>query len=202
MKIKMDDSRFGRGYEADTYVDNLRNYRSLVKRLMDEAEADSSHAQALKETAASFAEPVRATMMTEDWCGDSACNTPILANLFDKAGIPFRAFRGSEETELKEMYESEGEEHIPVISIWDGNGNELCRWIEAPEAIQKKKNAWKAERPQFMELYKKQKEDKEAAKQFASLYREFLETMAGWYEADAWSETTREILEGLKAAAK
>lgn len=197
----MDQNRFERGYKAESYVNNLRNYRSLVKRLMDEAEADSSHAEALKETASSFDQPVRATMMTEDWCGDSACNTPILSDFFSKAGVPFRAFRGSEETELKEMYESEGDDHIPVVSLWDGNGNELCRWIEAPEAVQEKKDGWKAERPRFMELYKKQKEDKEAAKQFAALYREFLETMAGWYEADMWSETTREILEALKKAA-
>lgn len=201
MKITMDKARFERGYVAETYVNNLRNYRSLVKQLTDQAEADSSHAEALREASAKFEQPLRATMMTEDWCGDSACNTPILADLFDKAGIPFRAFRGSEETELKEMYESEGDDHIPVISLWDGNGTELFRWIEAPLAVQKKKNAWKAERPRFMELYGKQKEDKEAAKQFAALYREFLETMAGWYEADMWSETTREIVEGLKEAA-
>mgnify|MGYP006289087977 FL=1 len=197
----MDKSRFERGYDAETYVNNLRNYRSLVKRLMDEAEADSSHAEGLREAAGGFEQPLRATMMTEDWCGDSACNTPILADLFEKADMPFRAFRGSEESELKEMYESEGDDHIPVVSLWDGNGTELFRWIEAPGAVQKKKDAWKAERPQFMELYKKQQEDKEAAKQFASFYREFLETMAGWYEADMWSETTREILEGLKKAA-
>ncbi|MFP4427030.1 MAG: thioredoxin family protein [Spirochaetaceae bacterium] len=200
MKITMDDNRFERGYEAHTYVNNLRNYRTLVKRLMDEAEADSSHAAALRSAAERFETPVRATMMTEDWCGDSACNTPILSNLFQKAGIEFRVFRGSEETALKEMYESEGDDHIPVVSLWDGSGKELLRWIEAPAEMQKKKEAWKAEHPEFMELYQKQNEDKEAAKQFAALYRQFIETMAEWYQADMWSETTRELVEKLEKA--
>ena len=183
--------------DAETYVSNLRNYRSLVKKLMDEASADTEHAERLRAAASDKSAPVRATMMTEDWCGDSACNTPILADLFAKAGIEFRAFRGSEEPELKDMYESEGDDHIPVVSLWDGEGRELSRWIEAPEAVQKKKESWKAERPEFMELYAKQKSDAEAAKRFAKLYREFLETMAGWYREGLWSETCREIVEGL-----
>ena len=195
----MDQSRFERGYDTPTYVNNLRNYRSLVKRLMDEAEADSSHAKALARAADSTKSPVRATMMTEDWCGDAACNLPVLASLFEKAEIPFRVFRGSEEEELKEMYESEGTDHIPVVSLWDGDGKELIRWVEAPESVAKKKDKWKSERPEFMELYRKKDEDKDAAKQFASLYREFLETMADWYEADMWSETTREVVEALQA---
>ena len=196
----MDNNRFERGYDANTYVNNLRNYRSLVKRLMDDAEADSSHASALKSAAERFSGPVRATMMTEDWCGDAAGNMPILTSLFQKADIEFRVFRGSEEPELKEMYESEGDDHIPVVSLWDGSGKELIRWIEAPEEMQKKKEAWKAEHPEFMKLYKKQNEDKDAAKQFASLYRQFLERMAEWYQADTWSETTRELVEKLEKA--
>jgi len=55
------------------------------------------------------------------------------------------------------------------------------------------KDEWKAQRPEFMELYAKQKTDKEAAKQFATMYRSFMEEMAGWYRDGMWDETTREI---------
>ncbi|MFP4331391.1 MAG: thioredoxin family protein [Alkalispirochaetaceae bacterium] len=199
MNKEMNDALFSSGYDAPEYVANLRNYRSLVKQLMDEAEADSSHAEELARLAAEYPQPVRATMMTEDWCGDSACNTPILASLFAKADIPFKALRGSEHEPLKEGYEREGTDHIPVISLWDGRWQELVRWVEAPEAVSRKKEQWKAERPEFMELYAKQKSDTDAAKKFASLYREFLETMAEWYRSDLWSETTREIVDKLAA---
>jgi hypothetical protein len=196
----MDTQTFERGYDAETYVANLRNYRTFVKRLMAEAEADEAHVRTLSETAARAEAPVRATMMTEDWCGDSACNVPVLTDLFDKAGIAFGVFRGSEEPDLKEQYESEGATHIPVVSIWDGTGRELARWIEAPEAVDAKKQAWKTEHPEFNELYEKQKTDKDAAKKFAALYREFLETMAEWYRSGDWWETTRELVEQLEGA--
>jgi hypothetical protein len=196
----MDTQTFERGYDAETYVANLRNYRTFVKRLMEEAEADEAHVRAVSEAASRAETPVRASMMTEDWCGDSACNVPVLTDLFARAGVEFRVFRGSEEPELKQKYESEGATHIPVVSIWDGAGRELARWIEAPETVDAKKTAWKAERPEFTELYEKQKTDKEAAKKFGAVYREFIDTMAGWYKAGDWKETTREIVEQLERA--
>lgn len=195
----MDDQRFSRGYDPESYVANLRNYRSFVKKLMPEASAAAEHVTRLREAISAAAGPVRATMMTEDWCGDSACNTPILTDFFSRAGVEFRVFRGSEETDLKDTYESEGADHIPVVSVWDGEGREILRWIEAPAAMGKKKDAWKAERPEFMELYKKQKDDPAAAKEFASYYRQFIETMADWYKAGDWNETTREIVEAAES---
>lgn len=194
----MDHTKFEQGYDVETYVRNIRNYRSLVRGLMEKAVANDDHARTLKQRAAASEQPVRATIMTEDWCGDSALNTPILASLFEKAGIELRIFRGSEHEDLKDKYESEGDDHIPVISLWDGTGKEIGRWIEAPSAVEERKNEWKAARPEFMELYEKQKSDKEAAKKFATLYREFLEEMADWYQGGMWDETTREVTDLLK----
>lgn len=184
---------FERGYPADSYVKNLRNYRSLVKKWTEEAEADPADVKLLKERAAERPQPVRATVSTEDWCGDSALNLPLLNDLFTKAGIELRVFRGSEIPDLKNIYESEGVDHIPVVSLWDGDGKEIGRWVEAPQAIQPKKEAWKSEHPRFMELYAKRDSDPEAAKEFAKLYREFLETMADWYRNGMWKETSGEI---------
>lgn len=197
MNIEMNENRFNTGIAPDAYAGELRNYRSLVRRLIDEAPTPPPLAAEFKAAVGRFEQPVRATIMTEDWCGDSACNFPLLWKLCDAAGVPLRIFRGSEHPEFKEAYERDGDDHIPAVSFWDGSGSEIARWIEAPESIDEKKAAWKAERPHFMELYAKQREDKEAAKQFASLYRELLETMAGWYTDGAWSDTAREIVERL-----
>lgn len=194
----MDTQTFEQGYDTETYVANLRNYRTFVKRLMGEASANDDHVTALKDATEGANAPVRATMMTEDWCGDSACNTPVLADLFSRAGIEFRVFRGSEQADLKEKYNSEGATHIPVVSLWDGSGRELVRWIEAPAAVGSKKTEWKAQHPEFTDLYEKQKTDKDAAKKFGTLYRQFIEEMAEWYKAGDWDETTREIVEQLQ----
>lgn len=195
----MDQNEFQQGYDVDTYVRNLRNYRSLVRGLMEQAQASPEHARALAERVSKHPQPVRATVMTEDWCGDAATNLPVLASLFQQAGIDLRIFRGSEHESLKEMYESQGDDHIPVISLWDGDGKEIARWIEAPAKVDERKEAWKAERPDFMKLYEKQKTDKEAAKEFASYYRELLDAMSGWYRDEGlWQETTREVVEAVQ----
>lgn len=196
---QMDDATFEAGMEIEPYVAQMRNYRSYVRKLMEEAEADESHIETLKGAAAQHPQPVRATANTEDWCGDWAVQLPVLTRLFEGAGIPFRAFRGSEHPLLKERYEKDGDDHIPAISLWDGNGTELIRWIEAPAQVSEMKDAWKQDHPEFMELYEKREEDREAAKKFGSLYRQFLETMGGWYRDGMWRETTREIVEKLVA---
>ncbi len=170
-----------------------------MKKLAEEAGVEESHVERIGEAAAtrnvSFA-----SLMTEDWCGDSACNVPVLMKLFEQAEIPFYIVRGSEHTELNDFYNNSGATHIPVVSIWAEDGTELARWVEAPEAVSKLKDEWKAERPEFTELYEKQKSgDPEAQKEFGKLYREFLETMAEWYrDRDMWSETTREVVERLE----
>ncbi len=195
----MNTNIFEAGFDVSSYVGSLRNYRSVVKALMNDACASPEHVEALKAAVAGVREPVRATVMTEDWCGDSACNIPILSSLFDGAGIELRIFRGSERQDLNDFYNRSGADHIPVISIWDGDFNEIARWIEAPATVSVRKDAWKAERPEFMELYRKQKDDKEAAKKFALLYRSFIDEMVTWYKSGMWDETTREIVELCRA---
>ena len=186
------------GFDVESYVGSLRNYRSAVRSLMNDAHARIEHVKALKTAIAGIPGPVRATVMTEDWCGDSACNIPILASLFSGAGIELRIIRGSEQQDLNDYYSKSGADHIPVISIWDGDFNEIARWIEAPAAVSVRKDAWKAERPEFMELYRKQKDDKEAAKRFGLLYRQFIDEMITWYKAGMWDETTREVVEAAR----
>ncbi len=196
----MNNALFLDGFEIEAYVASLKNYRSVVKSLLTRATPASEHVSALRNSLAEQTHPVRATLMTEDWCGDSAANLPILANLLKAAGVELRVLRGSEHPEFKAYYHNRGVTHIPVLSFWDRDWNEIGRWVEAPARVAEKKANWKDERPQFMRLYHERETDKEAAKQFAVIYREFLEQMVAWYESGDWSETTREVVEAVAPA--
>ncbi len=196
----MNDTVFPKGYDVSTYLGGLRNYRSLVKQLYQRAEPAPEHVTALRRGLAAQVQPVRATIMTEDWCGDSAANLPIIARLAEAAGVELRVFRGSEVAELKHYYEGAGVTHIPVVSLWDGEWREIARWVEAPAVVDRKKTAWKDAHPEFMRLYSERDHDKQAAKQFAELYRTFLDEMVRWYEGGHWRETTRELVEALPAS--
>ena len=185
---------FENGVDAKEYLSNLKFYRSLVRGLIDVAQANQDHVERLTAAVRSYPQPVRASAMTEDWCGDSACNLPILETLFRASGVPFTVFHGSEYSELEGYYHGMDVDHIPVISLWDGEGSEIGRWVEQPVVIGPLKEAWKAKRPEFMELYAKRDTDKEAGRKFASLYRELLEQMAEWYTTGMWENTTAEIV--------
>lgn len=185
---------FETGFDIETYLQEIRNYRSLVRKLTRDAEVDDAHIKALRKALQKIPGPVLATVETESWCGDSACNLPILHRLFAGAEVPFRVFDREHHPELKELYLADGEKHIPVVSLWDGDGRELGRWIEAPADVQPMKKKWKKEHPRMMELYGKKANDPEAEKEFARLYRNFLEDMAVWYREGMWEETVKEIV--------
>ena len=139
-------------------------------------------------------------MMTEDWCGDSACNLPIIGALMDGAGIDFRVMRGSENEGLRDYYRDRGDVHIPVVSVWDREFDEIACWVEAPQTMNERKNAWKAANPRFAELHQRQHEDRQSAREFAVIYRDFLEAMAAWYRDGMWLETARELVEAVEKA--
>ena len=193
--MQLTEDLFQKGYSPDDYAQNLRNYRSFVKDLRGQAKASPELVGRLKKAAGDHAGPVRATMATEDWCGDAALNLPILEDLFAQAEIPFRIFRGSEHEDLKAFYNNRGLEHIPRVSLWDGNGNEIGVFVERPQAIAPKVDGWKEKRPEFYDLYKRKDEDKDTAKAWVSIYMELLNTSAEWYKDGMWEETQREIVE-------
>ena len=188
---------FNRGVEADRYLRELKFFRSVVDQLIESADPDRDHVARLAAAVESQVQPVRASAMTEDWCGDSACNIPILEPFFSQANVEFAVFHGSDYPEFEKFYNDSGDDHIPAVSLWDGNGKEIARWIEQPKQVLDRKSAWEAENPSFLELYRIRETDRKAAGQFAALYRELMQKMSTWYVEGMWRETTREVVEAL-----
>lgn len=188
---------FTTGMTAEEYRKTARNYRSFVGSMFDQASVDEDLLTRLK-ALKSKAGQLYATVNTEDWCGDWACNASLFHVLFSSADIPLRIFRGSEHPDFKDVYERDGDDHIPALSVWDADGNELLRWIEAPELVAKKKSLWKADHPEFEQTFETRESDPEAAKRWPTMYRDFLEMMGDWYKNGMWNESAREIVEGIE----
>ncbi|MBN2874542.1 MAG: thioredoxin family protein [Spirochaetales bacterium] len=191
----MNRTYYESGTDVEDYLRDLRTYRSFVQKLAQEATATDEGVQALVAALKPRQTPVVASIFTEPWCGDSACNLPILRSLFQQAAIPLRVFDRARHGELQKRYHDEGVDHIPVVSLWDAQGDEVARWIEAPAAIAPLKDEWKQQHPRMMELYAIKEGNREAENEFARLYRSFMEDMAVWYREGMWDETIREIVE-------
>jgi len=195
----MNNEIISAGMDPNDYIHGIRNYRSFIRELNNQIEVEQEWVDAFASELARLTNVKGATFMSEDWCGDAACNLPVLAKICDQAELELRVIRGSEQPVLNSFYEDDGTDHIPVFSIWDEESNEIIRWVEAPRGIQKKKDEWKSRHPDFMELYGKRETDKDAAKQFATLYMEFLVEMAAWYREGGWKEVCDEITALLRA---
>jgi thiol-disulfide isomerase/thioredoxin len=78
-------------------------------------------------------------VITEDWCIDSVQFIPVLARLaHDHDKINVRALRRDEHKDLAEQYpRKDGYNAIPIIIVFDGEGNELGEIVERPEQASK-----------------------------------------------------------------
>jgi hypothetical protein len=85
-------------------------------------------------------------VLTEDWCGDSAANLPIVVALGRETGkLDVRILRRAGNEDVAERYTlADGRNHIPTYIVYDAARNELGHLIERPAAINDDVNGFKA----------------------------------------------------------
>lgn len=107
--------------------------------------------------------------ISEDWCGDSVRNLPVIAKLVENLPeAEMRVIRRDLNLDLMERYALNGKKRIPTVVFFDSNFKELAVWIEKPA------NAF-----ELQEKFKNEPDGKER----------YLETLK--------EEVTKEILEML-----
>jgi thioredoxin-like negative regulator of GroEL len=117
----------------DQYVDSMEDNQSQFVQNIDQAMIRDEDLEHFKNQKLHF------LVITEDWCIDSVQFIPVLARLAqDNEGIDIGVLRRDENTELAEQYpRKDGYNAIPVIVIFDGDGNELGAIVERPAQASK-----------------------------------------------------------------
>lgn len=73
-------------------------------------------------------------IITEEWCGDSAQNTPIIAKIAEaNPNIELRILERDDNPDIIDHYLTDGKRKIPKVILFDENGNELFQWTERPK---------------------------------------------------------------------
>lgn len=73
-------------------------------------------------------------IITEEWCGDSAQNTPIIAKIAEtNPNIELRILERDDNLDIIDHYLTDGKRKIPKVILFDENGNELFQWTERPK---------------------------------------------------------------------
>jgi len=79
----------------------------------------------------------RGLVITEHWCGDSLAIFPVLARLFEEAGVELRIAPRDENLELIDQYLTNGGRAIPILIGLDEGGAPLFRWGPRPAPAQR-----------------------------------------------------------------
>jgi thiol-disulfide isomerase/thioredoxin len=121
------------GIRIDQYVEKMENNKAQFVQNIEQSLIRDEHQEFFADQALHF------LVITEDWCIDSVQFIPVLARLAqDNKDIDIRVLRRDENTDLAEQYpRKDGYNAIPVVVIFDSDGNELGSIVERPEQASK-----------------------------------------------------------------
>ncbi len=116
-------------------------------------------------------------VLTEDWCGDSAYNLPVLAALAEAApSVTLRILPRDSHLDVMDLYLTGTSRSIPKLVAFGADGHELFQWGPRPKAVLEQRASWEAEGASKPEMSKLGVE---------------------WYDAGGWQHLEAEVLDRL-----
>lgn len=134
-------------------------------------------------------------VMTEDWCGDSLMNLPIVARIVEVVPeAELRIFVRSEAVGLRRYFEGRGIENIPAVTFFDAAFAEIGSWVERSKAAHRRVEAWREAHPEVAELYGNLALTAEERRRlFEERFAGYITEMEAWYEDGLQQATVDEI---------
>jgi len=120
--------------QSETYL----NYGRLNQHRMDRVLKTLKLESDLVKTACNLKQHITALVITEGWCGDSAQNIPVLAQLEQEApNLSVKVVLRDENAALMDLYLTNGTRSIPKIIFFETeSGKELAVWGPRPAYAQ------------------------------------------------------------------
>jgi hypothetical protein len=88
-----------------------------------------------QETLGSIQNEIRILVIGTDRCNDTAGNLPVLARMASFAPkIKLRMLDSDKNASLHQQYKVNGKRKTPVVLFMSEDNEELCRWVERPNA--------------------------------------------------------------------
>ncbi|WP_079505114.1 thioredoxin family protein [Mesobacillus jeotgali] len=187
--MKTEQQYFEEGKSIQTYMndmDKLKEESFAVYELF-QLPADG-FASKLKENQLHF------LTITEDWCGDAMMINPVIRKLAEAADIEMRVALRDADTDLIDRHLTNGGRAIPIILIFNSQGDLLGKWGPRAPKVQQIVDEVRAALPpkEDSTFAEKQKEA------FGSLTKRYTEDQVLWsYVYESFKE---KILAILKSA--
>lgn len=187
----MDSNRWREGLSLESFLEGMTTNQEPTRRRLKQVVLTPDDEAFFR----LFTSPVHALVMTEDWCGDSVMNLPILARIVQaSSGMDLRIWMRAQSPQLNEYYEARGITHIPVLTLFDANWREIGTWVERPQPAHDRIREWMAAHPEIgaiREAVDLTPEEKRARLRQATAG--LLAEMDGWYANGLQQATVDEI---------
>jgi len=179
------------GLELDNFVEGMQTNRLDMLRRLKIVKLSESEVKLL----INLDRTVHALVMTEDWCGDSLMNLPILLRIVETLPqMDLRIFIRHEWRELEAYFQERGIMHIPVLLFLDTDYKEIGIWVERSKAASERLANWVSSHPVYEAIRTSaelSREEKRA--RLAPFLAERQLEMDDWYQGGLQSTTVAEI---------
>jgi hypothetical protein len=191
MKLPIDKQSWQLGLELDWFIEGMQIHRLDMLRRMKIVNLSEPELERFRK----FDRIVHVLVMTEDWCGDSLMNLPILLRIVEAAPhFDLRIFLRSEWTELDTYFRERAIAHIPVFLFLDMDFNEIGVWIERSKAASERLAVWVSAHSEYEAIRTSTeltREEKRA--RLAPFLAERQLEMEDWYQNGLQSTAVAEI---------
>lgn len=131
----------------------------------------------LREAIASVAAPQLWMVLTEQWCGDSAYNLPVIADAAAlSAEVRLRILLRDANLDIMDQYLTDGSRSIPKLVAFSQEGEELFHWGPRPAGAVRLREELKASGASSAEMTK---------------------ALLDWYANGGWQNVEAELVELL-----
>ncbi len=120
--------------EYSKFLKNARENVELMKARFNDLMLNETE----QETLGSIQNEIRILVIGTDRCNDTAGNLPVLARMASLAPkIKLRMLDSDKNANLHQQYKVNGKRKTPVVLFMSEDNEELCRWVERPNAAYK-----------------------------------------------------------------
>ncbi|GAB6282363.1 MAG: thioredoxin family protein [Ignavibacterium sp.] len=156
---------------------HLYEYTKLNLQRMNRIQKTYSISEEMKNALSKIKNKQYWIVLTEEWCGDSAQNTPIITRIAEANPIiELKILERDDNPDIIDHYLTDGKRKIPKVILFDENGNELFQWTERPKKAS-----------EFMSSLLNNGTPKEKA----------VEELQVWYNQNKGTELEKEFIEFL-----
>jgi hypothetical protein len=129
-----EDTEWNNALDYTKFLKGARENVELMKARYNDLQITENDLEHLR----SLQNEIRILVIGNDRCSDTAGNVPILAKMSDiSTKLHLRILDSDSHAKFHQQYKVNGKRKTPVVLFLSTEGQELCRWVERPNAAYK-----------------------------------------------------------------